>query len=68
MAAASRAQTPREKVRGEAAYVDDMYLPGMLHGAIATSPYPHARIVSYDLEQALAVPASGQSSPAMILI
>ena len=44
-----------EKVRGEAAYVDDMYLPGMLHGAITTSPYPHARILSYNLDQALAV-------------
>ena len=45
-----------EKARGEATYVDDMYLPGMLYGAVATSPYPHARIVSYDLTQALAVP------------
>ena len=44
-----------EKVRGEAAYVDDMYLPGMLYGAIATSPYPHARILSYNLDQARVV-------------
>ena len=45
-----------EKVRGEAAYVDDLYLPGMLHGAVATSPYPHAHILSYDISAALAVP------------
>ena len=45
-----------EKVRGEAAYVDDMYLPGMLYGAIAASPYPHARVLGYDLTEALAVP------------
>ena len=45
-----------EKVRGEAAYVDDLHLPGMLHGAVATSPFPHARILFCDVSAALAVP------------
>jgi CO/xanthine dehydrogenase Mo-binding subunit len=34
------------KVAGAARYVDDLSLPGMLHGATVRSPHPHARIVS----------------------
>lgn len=46
----------REKLTGSAQYTADLYLPGMLHGAILASPYPHARIKGYDLSAALAMP------------
>ena len=45
-----------EKVQGRAEYIADLYRPGMLHGAILASPYPHARIRGYDLTEALAAP------------
>ena len=35
-------------LRGRGQYVDDVNLPGMLHGAVLRSPYAHARIVSID--------------------
>jgi CO/xanthine dehydrogenase Mo-binding subunit len=44
----------REKVTGRAEYIDDLSRPGMLHAAILGSPYPHARILSYDVSAALA--------------
>ena len=46
----------RDKITGSAQYTDDMTLPGMLHGAILSSPYAHARIVSYDTGAAAAHP------------
>ena len=46
----------REKVTGRAEYIDDMSRPGMLYAAILGSPYPHARILSYDVSAALAAP------------
>ncbi|MGH7002629.1 MAG: xanthine dehydrogenase family protein molybdopterin-binding subunit, partial [Alphaproteobacteria bacterium] len=46
----------REKVEGRAQYIADLYRPGMLHGAILGSPHAHARIRSYDIREALAVP------------
>jgi CO/xanthine dehydrogenase Mo-binding subunit len=46
----------REKITGRAVYSDDLSLPGMLHAAVQQSPYAHARIVSYDLSAAIAVP------------
>jgi len=46
----------REKVTGRAEYIDDLYRPGMLHAAILGSPYAHARILSYDVSEALAAP------------
>ena len=46
-----------EKVTGGAIYGVDITLPGMLHGAVLRSPYPHARIVSIDTSAAKA--ASG---------
>jgi CO/xanthine dehydrogenase Mo-binding subunit len=46
----------REKVEGRAQYIADLYRPGMLHGALLGSPLPHARIRSYDIREALAVP------------
>ena len=35
-------------LRGQGTFVDDIQLPGMLHGAILRSPLAHARIVSVD--------------------
>jgi aerobic carbon-monoxide dehydrogenase large subunit len=43
-------------VRGQGTFVDDIKLPGMLHGAILRSPLAHARIVSVDASAALAHP------------
>jgi aerobic carbon-monoxide dehydrogenase large subunit len=43
-------------VRGQGTFVDDISLPGMLHGAILRSPLAHARIVSVDASAALAHP------------
>lgn len=39
-------------VQGKGRYVDDIYLPGMVFLQLLRSPHPHARIVSYDIEQA----------------
>ncbi|MCL6592886.1 MAG: xanthine dehydrogenase family protein molybdopterin-binding subunit, partial [Alicyclobacillus sp.] len=44
------------KVSGQARYTDDLVLPGMLYGAVLRSPYPHARILSIDVSEALSVP------------
>ena len=35
-------------IRGKGTFVDDIQLPGMLHGAILRSPLAHAKIVSID--------------------
>jgi aerobic carbon-monoxide dehydrogenase large subunit len=43
-------------VRGRGTYVDDVQLPGMLHGAVLRSPHAHARIVSIDTSAAEAHP------------
>src|SRR5580693_1292281 len=43
-------------IRGLGNYVDDIALPGMLHGAVLRSPLAHARIVSVDAASALAHP------------
>ena len=43
-------------LRGQGNYVDDMHMPGMLHGAILRSPYAHARILSIDTSAAEAHP------------
>ena len=43
-------------IRGQGHYVDDVQLPGMLHGAILRSPVAHARIISIDTSAALAHP------------
>jgi len=43
-------------IRGRGNYVDDVTLPGMLHGAVLRSPYAHARIVSIDTSAAEAHP------------
>jgi aerobic carbon-monoxide dehydrogenase large subunit len=43
-------------VRGRGTFVDDITLPGMLHGAVLRSPLAHARIVSIDTSAAEAHP------------
>ena len=43
-------------VRGQGNYVDDVRLPGMLHGAILRSPQAHAKILSVDTSRAEALP------------
>ena len=43
-------------LRGQGNYVDDVNLPGMLHGAVLRSAYAHARIVSIDTSAAEAHP------------
>jgi len=45
----------REKVRGQAQYVGDMKVPGMLHAKVLRSPHPHARIVHVDISRAKAL-------------
>src|ERR1044071_2617850 len=44
------------KVTGRAAYLADMKLPGLCHGRILRSPYPHARIVRIDASKAAKMP------------
>ena len=46
-----RKEDPRF-VRGKGTYVDDVSLPGMLHGAVLRSPLAHARITSIDVTAA----------------
>src|SRR5918994_5285910 len=43
-------------LRGKGNYIDDVRLPGMLHGAVLRSQYAHARIVSIDTSAAEAHP------------
>jgi carbon-monoxide dehydrogenase large subunit len=43
-------------VRGAGNYIDDVQLPGMLHGAVLRSPHAHARILSIDTSAAEAHP------------
>ncbi len=45
-----------EKVTGEARYLLDVEMPGMLYAKILRSPYPHARIESIDVSEALRMP------------
>ena len=40
------------KVSGQLMYADDLALPGLLYVAVVRSPYPHARIVSINTEEA----------------
>src|SRR5438046_5841576 len=54
-AAVKRREDPRF-LRGEARYVDDVTLPGMLHAAFARSPHAHARIVAIRTHAAAALP------------
>jgi CO/xanthine dehydrogenase Mo-binding subunit len=44
------------KVKGEFAYASDLVVPGMLWGHTLRSPHPHARILSIDISEAVAMP------------
>src|SRR4051812_30856240 len=44
-----------EKVTGQAEYVADVTLPGMLWGAVLRSPFAHARIKRIDTSRARAL-------------
>src|ERR671923_463431 len=44
------------KVKGEFEYASDMRMEGMLYGATLRSPHAHARILSIDAAEALAMP------------
>ncbi len=44
------------RVGGGVRYTDDIQLPGMLHAKIVRCPHPHARILSIDASEALAMP------------
>ncbi len=50
-----RKEDPRF-IRGKGHYLDDVVLPGMLHGAMLRSPYAHAKLISIDTSAALARP------------
>jgi len=45
-----------QKVKGQAQYLDDIRLPGMLYARILRSPHPHARIKAIDVAKAAALP------------
>jgi CO/xanthine dehydrogenase Mo-binding subunit len=51
----ARREDPRI-LAGRGNYIDDVSLPGMLHGAVLRSPHAHARIASIDTSQARRVP------------
>src|SRR4029079_8615463 len=44
------------KVTGRAQYLADMSMPGMCHGRILRSPFPHARIKRIDAAKAAGLP------------
>lgn len=50
-----RKEDPRF-IQGKGLYVDDVKMPGMLCGVAVRSPYAHAKIISINKEQALALP------------
>jgi selenium-dependent xanthine dehydrogenase len=45
-----------EQALGERPFVDDMRVPGMLHGAPVMSEHPRAKVVALDLSEALTMP------------
>ncbi len=48
-------QDAHDRVSGQGLYTRDIYLPGMLHAKILTSPYAHAKIVNMDTSEAEAL-------------
>jgi len=54
-ASIKRKEDPR-LMTGEAKYLDDVQLPGLLYAAILRSPYAHARIKSINTENAIKYP------------
>ena len=51
----SRTEDPR-LVSGRGCFVDDLRLPGELHGYVVRSPHPHAKVASVDITGALNAP------------
>jgi xanthine dehydrogenase molybdenum-binding subunit len=45
-----------QQALGEKPFVDDLHVPGMLHGAVVLSEHPRARVVKVHTEAALAMP------------
>jgi carbon-monoxide dehydrogenase large subunit len=45
-----------ELLTGQARFVDDLTLPGMVWMTVVRSPYAHARITGVDVSKALAAP------------
>jgi CO/xanthine dehydrogenase Mo-binding subunit len=45
-----------EKVHGRARYTDDLYIPGMLHTAVLSSPHAHAQIIAIETAEAFRHP------------
>ena len=54
-ASVTRNEDPR-LLRGQALFVDDVELPGLLHAAFVRSPYAHARLTRIDVAAARARP------------
>lgn len=54
-ASIKRKEDPR-LITGEAKYLEDLQMPGLLHAAILRSPYAHAKIESIDISKAAAHP------------
>ena len=52
---ARRADIPR-KVSGVPSYVQDMEMPGLLHGRVSRPPSPGAQLVSVELDEVRAMP------------
>src|SRR5246500_4982090 len=46
----------RKLLTGQALFVDDVELPGLLHAAFLRSPHAHARLLSVDTSKAAARP------------
>lgn len=60
-----------EKVTGQAVFVGDIRLPGVLHAQVLRSSHAHARIIRLDVSRALALPGvkavvTGQDCPSRI--
>ena len=53
-------RTPRfdaaDKVTGQARYLSDLVVPGMLHGALLLAHHPHARVLRIDTSEAESLP------------
>ena len=51
-----RRQGGLEQTLGEKPFVDDMRVPGMLHGAMVLTEHPRARILNIDAREAVSMP------------
>ena len=60
-----RREDPR-LITGQATYVDDIKLTGMLHMAVLRSPYGHARIDGIDTGPRASIPALSRCTPRKI--